>query len=225
MIRFLASIFLVCNCLLVFAQGEVFILTSDKMLNHESFSGYASDILVKEGTYCAAMNRTASSPEVIHSPNQIMTEQEMDMWCWAACIEMVLKYQGGSVTQQEIVRHAFGELVNKGANCYEITSTIDGWELPNGRISASYADMPNCDEIVYSLANKYPLIVGLNIPGQDIGHAYVLSACYFQRDQSGNKKPIAVALRDPWPPDEDLTHITWKEFESRLNCVVYVTKE
>ncbi|WGF93340.1 hypothetical protein [Aequorivita marisscotiae] len=40
--------------------------------------------------------------------NYHVARQESQNWCWAACIQMVLDYQGLEVGQCEIVNNAFG---------------------------------------------------------------------------------------------------------------------
>jgi hypothetical protein len=171
--------------------------------------------LDSSGNYCAAV--------LTDSFKYHMAEQEHDNWCWAACIEMVLEYQGLNVSQTQIVKKAYGEIVNRPADCDMTTNTANGWRLGSEKIKAREVMHFDAKYVIDALAKKYPLIVGLNMPGQNIGHAYVLTAIYFHVDSKGKPVPDYVVLRDPWGPNPDKTSVNWFDFNRRINCMVYVT--
>jgi len=154
-----------------------------------------------------------------------VARQEYDNWCWAACIQMVLNYQGIKISQNDIVRKAFGAIVNRPAGCQVMTSAADNWNYGGVVIKAWHQTDTDQFELIDDLANKYPVIIGLNMPNQNIGHAYVLTAIYFQYNDSKKKIPYKVALRDPWPDNPSRTELTWKDFTSRINCIVHVTPQ
>jgi hypothetical protein len=191
----LISIFIFSNWL-VFAQGEIY------------QKGNSND-------FCAAV--LTEKFKFFHA------EQEYDNWCWAACIQMVLNYQGINVDQKAIVTKAYGGLVNKPANCDVMTNAANGWSYEGTEIEAWQVSEVSSKDLIAALANKYPVIIGLNMPGQDVGHAYVLTGIWFRYDQNKKKVPYEVVLRDPWPPNPDKTTIPWSDFKSRINCIVHVT--
>jgi len=111
-----------------------------------------------------------------------VARQKEDHWCWAACVQMVLNYQGVSVSQDEIVKRSFGSIINKGGNTYDIQSGANGWRTGSHTISASIGSYSSfsAESIINDLRDKYPLIVGLEMPYQVDGHAYVLTGISFK---------------------------------------------
>lgn len=150
-------------------------------------------------------------------------EQEMNNWCWAACIKMVLKYQGIDVEQTDIVEKAFGSAVNQPANCEVISRAANGWVKEGKTLKAFIENNQSPSNLIDILAYKYPLVIGLNMPGQNVGHAYVLTAIYFKYDSNNRPRPDTVILRDPWPANPERYSTTWSDFISRINCIVHFT--
>lgn len=151
--------------------------------------------------------------------------QNEDNWCWAACIQMVLDYQGLFVDQCTIVKKAFktSRCVNRPADCYTIEDGVDGWSVNNRQIEGEVDFSPSAYELIDQLAYRNPVIIGLNMPGQNIGHAYVLTAVFFSYDSNDRKVPDKVVLRDPWPDNPSRQEFEWSDFVNRINCITYVT--
>jgi len=151
--------------------------------------------------------------------------QEENNWCWAACIQMVLDYQGSYIDQCTIVKKAFGtpQCINQPADCYTIEDGIDGWTVNDKVINGEVDFSPSAHELIDQLAYRNPVIIGLNMPNQNIGHAYVLTAVYFRYDSNNKKIPYRVVLRDPWPENPSRQEFGWNDFVSRINCITYVT--
>jgi hypothetical protein len=156
----------------------------------------------------------------------VAARQKSQNWCWAACVQMVLNYQGLDVDQCDIVKEGFGQsrCVDAPADCYDIQRAAGGWNINGRRIRSSVnTNFSNVHKLINDLAYKYPLIVGLDMPGQRIGHAYVLTAIFYQYDSRDRKIPYKVVLRDPWPSNPSRQEISWREFQNRLNCITHVT--
>lgn len=151
--------------------------------------------------------------------------QQSQNWCWAACIQSVLKKQGLYIDQCDIVKQAFGQstCVDRPADCYTISRAAGGWNINGRRIRAYMSNEITAHNLINDLAYKYPLIIGLNMPNQNIGHAYVLTAIYFSYDSNNKKVPYKVVLRDPWPNNPSKTVLGWSDFYNRINCVTHVT--
>lgn len=150
-------------------------------------------------------------------------------WCWAACIQMVLNYHGLYVKQQDVVRKIYGNHINRPANEQQILAALSGWAPDSrGRFSSIYAysGYTSVSQIVQNLSHKWPLIVGMRMPGSNIGHAYVLTAIYYQLDRFGNPIPYRVVLRDPWPSNRSRQEMSWNEFSRRafMGMKVYVRR-
>lgn len=149
--------------------------------------------------------------------------QRQTNWCWAACTQMVLNYQGVPVTQEEIVQRVFGGQYDRPGTPYDILMGADGWKIKGHKIVAK-VDNPStisAKSLILDLRDKYPLIIGLRMPGQYVGHAYVLTGISFYV-QNNDYYPQEVIVRDPWPESESRQKIEWADFRSRLQTVVHI---
>ena len=161
--------------------------------------------------------------EYFAAPN-IGGRQRQANWCWAATVQMVLNYHGLYVTQEQIVGKIFGTLVDQPGQPHQILAALSGWAPDlRGRFSAISASpfVFKGSEIVQDLAYKWPLIVGLR--RSPIGHAYVLTAVYYQVDPY-TQEPVfdKVVLRDPWPRSPSRQEMSWPEFADKLMFVARV---
>lgn len=149
--------------------------------------------------------------------------QEEDCWCWAACVQMVLNYQGVNVSQEEVVRRVKGVRVNQAGTDYDIQRAAEGWVTGDKIIGARVEKAYNltAQSFINDLINKYPLIVGLSMPGMSIGHAYVLTGISF-RTVNGGYCPVEVILRNPWPSSPSREKMSWSDFKSRVQTVVHI---
>lgn len=156
----------------------------------------------------------------------LVARQKEDHWCWAACVQMVLKYQGVDVNQDDIVRRAFGTRINKGGTAYDIEKGANGWQTHShiicARVESPYS--VNAQSFIGDLINKYPLIIGLDMPGQTDGHAYVLTGISF-KIANGSYQPIEVILRDPCPTNPSRKKISWSDFKRRVHTIVHIYTE
>lgn len=199
---------------------HIAILTLLISISANSFGQQNGDVYRIKGTnnYCAAIKSSAFQLSV--------AKQLQDNWCWAACTQMVLHYQGIDISQDEIVKRAFGVVIDEPAGCDNIVEGANGWNYKGTAIEAWSVNKQSAHDLIDALAYHYPIIIGLNIPKQDVGHAYVLTAIYFRYkddDIRNIKIPYSVVLRDPWPPNKDTFTTTWEDFVSRINCIVHVT--
>ena len=185
-------------------------------LTFESFSQnrkgqifYSKD----DGLYWAAIE-TAYFQEHV-------ARQRSENWCWAACTQMVLNYQGVDVSQEQIVERVFGYCVDRPGSAEDIVEGARGWYVDGYTIDAQsdYAFIPQ--KLVDDLVNKYPLVVGLRMPGQTVGHAYVLTGMSFNK-QGDSVYPQSVILRDPWPDNPSRVELTWSDFSNRAHTIVHI---
>lgn len=151
------------------------------------------------------------------------TRQRNSNWCWAACAQMVLNYQGVKVSQERIVKRVFGNERNSPGTAYDIAKGANEWQLDNYTIHA-YVENPNSTtpkSFINDLRDKYPLVVGLRMPNQTIGHAYVLTGISF-RIEDNQYLPQEVILRDPWPENPSRLKLTWQDFRNRVHTIVHI---
>ena len=152
----------------------------------------------------------------VQTINFSTAKQKGNFWCWAACIEMVLKYHGMDVTQEAMVQKIYGSLVDKTGDPMQILQALTGTGTNDtGGTSRVYAEgyQGLYPYFIQDLINGYPLIVGLNF-GTGIGHAVVLTAVSFQTDAYGNFYPASVVIRDPLPTNIDRQEIPFQQFMS-----------
>lgn len=117
-------------------------------------------------------------------------------WCWAASIQMVFRYYGLYVSQNIIVSRTWGSIQNLPAQPHVIMANLNQlWMGSNGaRFSVTgNTNTANHRTASQDLANDKPLIIGT------LGHAMVLTALTFDRDQWGNGEVKSAVVRDPWP--------------------------
>lgn len=129
--------------------------------------------------------------------NLIPQRQQLEsQWCWAACIEMVFTYYGHPISQQRIVQETWGTVVNQPAQPMDIVRDLNRvWQDDNGRrfsVSGSVFGV-NEQSAAQDLSNNAPLIVGT------MGHAMVLTALRFARNNMGQHQTMVATVRDPWP--------------------------
>lgn len=166
-----------------------------------------------EGLYWAAIETTYFKSYV--------ARQRSENWCWAACTQMVLNYQGVSVSQEQIVERVFGSRVDRPGTAQNIVQGASGWHIDGHTIRAKADNSFDPQMLINDLVNKYPLIVGLSMPGQDIGHAYVLTGLSFHK-QGSAIYPQSVILRDPWPNNESRIVLSWRDFSNRAHTIVHI---
>lgn len=150
-----------------------------------------------------------------------VARQHSENWCWAACTQMVLNYQGVDVTQEQVVERVFGFCIDKPGSAEDIVKGAKGWYVGGHKINAKYDYYFVPQKIIEDLVNKYPLVVGLRMPGQTVGHAYVLTGMSFKK-QGESVYPQSVILRDPWPDNQSRVVLTWHDFSNRAQTIVHI---
>lgn len=107
---------------------------------------------------------------------EFVARQEEDYWCWAACVQMVLNYQGVNVDQKDVARRAEELRINEGGTAYDIQRAADGWNTGN-HVIAARVDNPRyvtAQTFITDLIDKYPLIIGLDMSGLWDMHTFSL---------------------------------------------------
>ncbi len=111
--------------------------------------------------------------------DEFFDDQDMSMWCWAACLEGIFKYGGVDLEQQNFVRREFGRLVNKGggngailraANFQGVdNSSHDFWSR-----AKRYDYIPTSSDVYRILKNNRPVMLEL-VTGRD-ARGYITSS-------------------------------------------------
>jgi hypothetical protein len=138
--------------------------------------------------------------------DDIMVAQNNSFWCWAASIQMVLKYYDLHVPQDSIVKNVYGldendELPDYGATMEVMNKTLNTTDIDTNGVHYSIeATMgkgaPVPAVLIRELSNKNPVIIGYDT-GEG-GHAVVVTAVSFVNTANG-PKITSIVVRDPMP--------------------------
>ncbi len=139
--------------------------------------------------------------------NYFAAAQNASNWCWAACIQMVLSSHGVTISQEEIVREAFGLAVNAPANGFVIDAVLNCERRDRrGRAcrisSKGNSGPPPLEFLVQQLQHDAPVIVGYTPAGAPIGHAVIVTAVIVEQGAAGTQL-VRMVVRDPWPSYSD----------------------
>ena len=81
--------------------------------------------------------------------------QRKENWCWAACVQMILLYNGQYVSQSGLTTRVFGDSFNRTASGNQIEATFDGWRGYSVHSCQSKKSRYFIDEI----SSGHPLII------------------------------------------------------------------
>lgn len=134
--------------------------------------------------------------------------QEKDNWCWAACIQMVLQYNGIWQSQSDIVRQVYGSPYNWTASGNEIAEAFNEWNGFRVRSLTTKTPQSFIDEI----AVGNPLIIGHE------EHAYLLTHIYYKKTSNGRLSPFKVIVVNPNLGKEEV--FDWSRLFDNVNTIV-----
>lgn len=130
-------------------------------------------------------------------------DQNMNQWCWAASISMVFANYGYHVSQDRIVKEAYGGIVNMGAMGTTISKQINRvWTDDSGKkFKVEIEGLYDFDmgvvgitnpQIVNALKAEHPLIFGNKT------HAMMQFSVAYIPSPMG-PQIVNVGFADPWP--------------------------
>ncbi len=139
--------------------------------------------------------------------NFVASSQKKSMWCWAASIEMVLRYHGLDLKQEDIVTRTFGtdwmgnpppfgasiDMITENLNHSGIDSTGQNYTVS---AEITYGTIPD-DYFIAELELEEPLIIAYG-PNIHSGHVVVLTAVSYVWTPYG-KRTSTLVVRDPYP--------------------------
>ncbi len=134
--------------------------------------------------------------------------QQEENWCWAACIRMILLYNGIHERQSDIVALVYGAPYNWTASGNEIAEAFDGW---NGFSVRSFKSK-TAQSFINEIDAGHPLIIG---SGE---HACLLTHIYYQKTSNGALVPFKVIVINPSLGKEEV--MDWDDFFSSINTIV-----
>ena len=182
------------------------------MDRRKAIAGLSSMLLLPKGAnalqLCPANDLPPGTCSAMLDPGRfrgfaVPSLQRNSQWCWAACIEMVCRWYGISISQQSIVAQVYGGVQNMPADDGTLTKALNSnWTADDGshfKISSFVfspalhrSDVSN-DRVIDDLTNDYPLINGSR------SHATVVARVDYQRTPDGTPLVGRVHVIDPWP--------------------------
>ncbi len=122
-------------------------------------------LTVNNGT---ALNPEAAPPAVEHSVDIQHRPQEGRLWCWAACIQMVLEHNNKEISQCEIVRTKLGNMQHlcvenrnlRNESC-DAVLMAKAWRDCGIKQVIPSDEVPDIDDIKSEIAAGRPIEVGI----------------------------------------------------------------
>jgi hypothetical protein len=146
-------------------------------------------------------------PQYLGIPTDIFdfaaAAQEQDMWCWAASVQMLLKYYGIEQSQEQIVARAYGHPFNEPGTDEAISASLHGWGIKADRkrfiVQSRVIAGPPAPHVLFrELSSGRPILLTFS-PGFAVGHAVVVTAA-----RAVNRQIISLVYRDPNPTPSNL---------------------
>lgn len=135
--------------------------------------------------------------------NSVYAVQNQPNWCWAACIEMVTKYYGIDVKQDEFAKNYCGiDFLGNANDCPAsadvITTYLNQCYATHCIEAASYYGSPDIDDLFNLLNAGVPVIVAYNQGINQVGHAVVVTGLSYIQKRNINEVQ-SIIVRDPDP--------------------------
>lgn len=130
---------------------------------------------------------------------KIYAAQTQSEWCWAASISMIFAYHGHRVSQQRIVKEAYGTVVNMPGNYPAMLGSLNqDWTDDNGGSFSVSTESLFAPELNQTSLTNADLIQQLEADTPvlccNLSHAMVLTAMKYI---GGNV--VEAWVMDPWP--------------------------
>lgn len=162
------------------------------------------------------------SAEVDSRIQECMSAQDKPKWCWASCIQAVLRYYGCNRSQRIIAERILGNHDDKAVNAQQMVDGLNDWDLKEYRVLASLDSPINMRLITSAMEQGHPLIVGLDSRSEN--HAFVLVGMTFRKDERQHDKitPLHVQLLDPASSKQSVVSLPWRQFFRRVGMVLRI---
>ncbi|MES2279544.1 MAG: papain-like cysteine protease family protein [Bacteroidota bacterium] len=148
-------------------------------------------------------------------------------WDWAACIVMVLNYNGLNVSQEQVMSLVDMTVMGTPQDLiFNVNKTTPHAWGPPSKIYTSTATL-DADVLFDELSAGRPLIMAAGSVGTE-GRAFVVTAMSYtiKFDANGQQTgitPATVTLRDPWPSGLTNRTVNWADFVG-LTASLYTIK-
>jgi ABC-type bacteriocin/lantibiotic exporter with double-glycine peptidase domain len=152
-------------------------------------------------------------------------KQKTPVWCWAACIQMVINQHEIELSQDDVVRNVKGKIAFDTASAEEIKDFLNGWksfESPQKRWATNCdykAGAPDPNRMFRQLGiSQRPLIVSLKTEeDEDVEHVVAL----FKTEYIVGDDIELVTVYDPYTGQEE--DLEWEDAKDRITGTWYPT--
>lgn len=146
--------------------------------------------------------------------NFYYTRQYRTNWCYAACIEMIMRYNGIAIFQEDVAvrtckTNAFSDRTNCPASILQISERLN--LCGTDRLGKSYCvdgiqykGHPTAEWLIGEMRNHRPVMVA--IKGNTIGHVVLITGIEWRILPSGKKQIFKMFIRDPWLDGDNAIH-------------------
>jgi len=176
----------------------------------ETFIMRASLLLILGSIMLAASARGQEVTTVgipTESFDYVASMQEASDWCWAASTQMVLKWFGVEVSQDDVVRRTKGRVVDQSASVRDITAALNGIRKTSSGSekvihTVNFSGPPHPLVIIKQLSLHVPMLLTIDT-GPRSGHVVVLTAARYYNTDAG-PHISSLIVRDPYPSPYNL---------------------
>jgi hypothetical protein len=161
--------------------------------------------------------------------SEFKAEQQAPVWCWAACIQMMLKQHGIEWNQKDIASEVKGRAHDiEAATAEEITKALSGLRptTPSGTVSINGGWSADClyfpvvnnvgleNVITRSIAVQRPLIMSFRA-GSGVQHVVLVFKVAYQPE------PSAMEIREDIPIADRVVHTSFRTCKKLLTMTFY----
>jgi hypothetical protein len=161
----------------------------------------AAEVCGEPDTYGVRICQVGIRSELVNATLGNVEPQKQEYWCWAACIEMILRGYGINVTQEQVVRRIFGGKYNRPINSNDFKRIEGAVKRQQGAAIVRVGVNANRFFAIEQWVEGRPVILGYHLPTQSVGHAVVLTAATVYRHPADKMLLTpALTVRDPVQP-------------------------
>ncbi len=151
--------------------------------------------------------------------------QRRSNWCWAACLELLLRYHGVDESQESLVYRAFGETCDRPGRLIDLKKSVPRQtkQGPDGHsVSIDFSTVSLSEAVILrNLRNAQPLLLGVQGSGQYVGHDVLITGAVYKANKQGQRESILrLKLVDPAvEPGDRLKFMDWDQALQSYNRI------
>ncbi len=167
----------------------------------------------KDSIYHAGLNSNELFLKAM--PKHRITQKSSNL-CWAACVQLVLQYQGIKINQKKIVNQVLGVYQNLTVRTSFLVEKINNWHITISKktfLIAATSKKLNKKNIIQHLLKNNLIILGMG--DKTNGHMYVLYGVDYKIIDNNNFVIEKIYTYNPLPRDKFLNSFSWSEITNK----------